>query len=202
MAKKQVVSYSYTCDVCGDTIPESDSQGSTRKVSWDGTEYVVDVCLTHASLLSDVLAQLRSFVDAGHRGGSRRGRRPASNAATASPRTPRSRPAATANSSSPSGPKRGDLPIIRSWAQANGLSVGDRGRIPAAVIEAYDAAQGAPAASPAPAPEATSAPASAPVAAATKRRPRKSASATASADGTTPQAGTRKRAPRKAAAAR
>lgn len=195
MAKKQVVSYSYTCDVCGDTIPESDSQGSTRKVSWEGTDYVVDVCVTHGSQLSDVLSQLKTFVDAGHRGGSRRGRRPASASATSSARAPRSRPAAAAGGSS-SGPKRNDLPTIRSWAQANGLSVGDRGRIPATVIDAYDAAHGSSASSSVAAAE-SSAPASVPVAAASKRRPRKSASNDGAASG-----GTRKRAPRKAAASR
>jgi hypothetical protein len=189
MAKKQVVSYSYTCDVCGDTIPESDSQGSTRKVSWEGTDYVVDVCVTHGSQLSDVLSQLRTFVDAGHRGSARRGRRPASAGATASARTPRSRPAAAA-SGGQNGPKRSDLPTIRSWAQASGLSVGDRGRIPATVIEAYDAAHGASSTSSVNAAE----PASAPVAAAAKRRPRKSASSDGSAS-----ARPRKRAPRKAA---
>ncbi len=34
----------------------------------------------------------------------------------------------------------GDLAAIRSWAQANGYSVGDRGRISADVREAYERA--------------------------------------------------------------
>ncbi|MFT3714476.1 MAG: Lsr2 family protein [Gordonia sp. (in: high G+C Gram-positive bacteria)] len=33
-----------------------------------------------------------------------------------------------------------NTPAIRSWAQANGFSVSDRGRIPADVIAAYEAA--------------------------------------------------------------
>ena len=36
--------------------------------------------------------------------------------------------------------KRNDLNEIREWARANGRQVSDRGRIPAAITEAYDAA--------------------------------------------------------------
>jgi hypothetical protein len=36
---------------------------------------------------------------------------------------------------------RDDLGAIREWARANGHDVSDRGRISAAVIEAYDAAR-------------------------------------------------------------
>lgn len=41
MAKTQVVSYSYTCDVCGSTINDGDD--ASRKFSWEGTDYVLDV---------------------------------------------------------------------------------------------------------------------------------------------------------------
>jgi len=158
MAKTQVVSYSVTCDVCGNTIPDSESAGSSRKLSWDGDNYVIDVCATDSSVLEDVLSQLKTFVNAG-RGGARRGRRPAAATVTAPARPPRQQPATAKPASSGGGAKRGDLPTIRVWAQASGLNVGDRGRLPAAVIEAYDAAQGG------------SAPAR-------KSRPRKAAAAT------------------------
>ena len=36
--------------------------------------------------------------------------------------------------------RREDGNVIRDWARQNGHQVGDRGRIPAEVIEAYDAA--------------------------------------------------------------
>ncbi len=36
---------------------------------------------------------------------------------------------------------RSDIKEIRAWAQANGYKVTDRGRIPALVMEAYEAAQ-------------------------------------------------------------
>jgi hypothetical protein len=173
MAKRQVVSYSYTCDVCGDTIPDSEGDSATRKLSWEGTDYVVDVCSTHAAELSDVLIQLKGYVDAGHRGTVRRGRRPSAvAAATAAPRAPRGRRESTAAATSPSAPKRGDLGAIRAWARENGHKVSERGRIPGSLLTAYDEANSAPAPAPAAAP--------APVAAARKRRPRKAAAAAAS----------------------
>jgi hypothetical protein len=141
MAKTQVVSYSYTCDVCGSGIADTDADGATRKISWEGSDYVLDVCATHSSELSDALGQLKGFVDVAHRDGARRGRRPASASATATAtRSSRPRGGAAATAAS-GGAKRGDLAGIRSWAQANGLRVGDRGRIQASVIAAYDAAQ-------------------------------------------------------------
>jgi len=140
MAKKQVVSYSYTCDVCGNEIPETEADGASRKVSWEGTDYVLDVCATHGSELTGVLAQLKGFVDVAHRAGGGRGRRAATASSTATTRSPRPRRAAPATAAS-GAPKRSDLASIRSWAQANGHTVGDRGRIPAAIIAAYDASK-------------------------------------------------------------
>lgn len=161
MAKMQVVMYSYTCDVCGTEIPESTANGASRKISWEGTDYVLDVCDTHGSQLVEVLGQLKGFVDAGHRGGARRGRKAVAAASAPSSRAPRARREAASTSTAGTAPKRSDLPAIRSWAQANGHAVGDRGRIPAAVMAAYDEAQSAPA----------------PEAPAPKRRPRKAAAA-------------------------
>lgn len=43
-------------------------------------------------------------------------------------------------SKSSTGPVQGDTQEIRAWAQKNGYSVSDRGRIPAAITEAYAAA--------------------------------------------------------------
>lgn len=183
MAKKQVVSVSYTCDVCGATIPDGEGDSATRKISWEGSDYVVDVCETHGSELGDILAQLSGFVSSGHRAGARRGRRAGSSATRAS----RSGPAAATSSDETTPAKRGDLASVRSWAQANGHKVGDRGRIPAAVLAAYEAAQGA--SEPAPEPEA------APVAAEPRKRAPRKASANGSAKATP-----RKRGPRKVAA--
>jgi len=191
MAKKQIVSVSYTCDVCGTEIPDTEGDGATRKVRWEGAEYVIDVCTTHASQLGDLLNQLKGFVDVGYRAGLRRGRRPAA----VSSRASRGGQAGATGASNSASPKRGDLGVIRSWAQSNGLKVGDRGRIPAAVVAAYEEAQGASSPAPAAQPE--------PAAPAAKAAPRKRASRKAAAaanGGGAAKAAPRKRAPRKAAA--
>ncbi|MDQ1365182.1 MAG: hypothetical protein QOF20_2635 [Acidimicrobiaceae bacterium] len=143
MAKRQVVSYTYTCDVCGDPIPDSDGDSATRKVSWEGTDYVLDVCAKHGSMLGDVLSQLKGFVDAGHRDSGRRGRRAVGAASASAPRAPQGSRAAASKSTSGTSPKRGDLGAIRAWARDNGHKVSARGRIPTALLAAFDAAQGA-----------------------------------------------------------
>ena len=156
MAKLQVVSYSYTCDVCGAPIPESDGDNATHRVSWDGADYVLDVCVVHGSELGQVLAQLKGFVDAGHRETARRGRRSVAAASSAAPRASRGRRSSSSRSASGTGPKRGDLSAIRQWARDNGYQISERGRIPGALLAAYDEANSgstgsgaAPAASPA-----------------------------------------------------
>lgn len=37
--------------------------------------------------------------------------------------------------------RRSDLGTVREWARANGYDVADRGRIPASILEAYEAAR-------------------------------------------------------------
>ena len=59
MAKKQVVSYSYTCDVCGNEIAETDAATASRKVSWEGSDYTLDVCAVHGSELDTILGGSR-----------------------------------------------------------------------------------------------------------------------------------------------
>ncbi|MDQ1427009.1 MAG: hypothetical protein QOK39_485 [Acidimicrobiaceae bacterium] len=160
MAKLQVVSYSYTCDLCGEPIAASDAATSSgsRKVSWEGSEYTVDVCATHADQLTDVVGRLKGYVTVSRRADGRRRRAATSSPSRQKPQTARkaqkaqtersgrAQPDATA----PGAAKRDDLPAIRSWAQASGLSVGVRGRLPAAIIDAYDAAQTSSAAPSAP----------------------------------------------------
>ncbi len=193
MVKRQLVSYSYTCDVCGGAISDGDS--ATRKISWEGTAYVVDVCDDHGSLLSDLLTQLKSFVDAGTRTTGRRGRRPAAVAASTS-RATRGTGASAAGSS----PKRGDLSAVRAWARESGMKVSERGRIPGDLLAAYDAANNG---SPAPeaasaessaAPSAPAADASSTVTATASRAPRtRRASATAKKASATKSSGSAKR---------
>jgi Lsr2 len=181
VAKRQLVTYSYSCDLCGADIEEK----APRKVSWEGDLYEVDVCGDHDSQLGGILAQLSAFAKAGSsptrgRAARRRGalaaprRRSATSAASGDAAAaddaaenaasgPGNRPAVPATGGSdqaagdsptrgarrrrPATPKaaaaagkRGDLAAVRTWARDNGVEVGERGRIPAAVLAAYDAA--------------------------------------------------------------
>jgi hypothetical protein len=104
-----------------------DLDGSTAvetvRFAVEGREYEIDLSEENATRLRDVLAE---FVAAARRaGGARRG------AAAAQ------RPA-----------KRGSYDrehavAVREWARANGFEVSERGRIPSAVVEAYDKRDGA-----------------------------------------------------------
>jgi len=87
---------------------------ATTTFSLNGARYEIDLGPENAARLAEALAP---FIKAGRRvsdGGARSAR-------TTSRRTA----------------SRGDLAAIREWAQANGHQVGDRGRIPAHIIEAY-----------------------------------------------------------------
>jgi nucleoid-associated protein Lsr2 len=101
-------------------VLEDDIDGSeaTQTVAFglDGTAYEIDLNDKNAAALRDALA---TYVGHGRKvsGGSRRGRRSS---------------AATANGHS--------AKEIREWARSNGHKVPERGRIPAEVREAFDAA--------------------------------------------------------------
>ncbi|MGH9126597.1 MAG: Lsr2 family DNA-binding protein [Acidimicrobiales bacterium] len=163
MAKHQLVSYSYTCDVCGGTIPESGADGASRMLNWDGSDYVLDVCQSHGSQLGDLIAQLQGFVDASRRDAPRPGRRrrptavAAPTATTRPARTARparsarptpSAPAAAIVPAAPvaapalAAPATADVAAIRAWARENGYVVNERGRIPGPVMAAYQAIRG------------------------------------------------------------
>jgi Lsr2. len=90
--------------------------GSTVRFSLEGRFYEIDLSDANVEKLRSALAPFvsagRSVAGAGRSSGARRASR--SNG--------------------------GDLAAIRSWAQSNGFSVGDRGRISAEVRDAYDRA--------------------------------------------------------------
>lgn len=115
MAKKTITIL--TDDLDGEELPAGSR--STR-FALDGVEYEIDLSAANARALADALAP---YIAAGRRvgGGAR---------ATSSAR-PRAR-AKTADAER--------LAAIRSWAQGNGYAVGDRGRIKAEIVEAFDAA--------------------------------------------------------------
>jgi len=86
----------------------------------DGTNYEIDLSEKNAARLRDALAE---FV-----GNARRSTRPARATTGTAPRRSRS--------------GRGDreqTAAIRDWARKNGFKVGEKGRIPGDVLEAYHA---------------------------------------------------------------
>lgn len=113
MAKKTITIL--TDDIDGEELPAGSR--STR-FALDGVEYEIDLSAENARALADALAP---FIAAGRRLGS-----------------------AGRGSSAPRARSKGAdaerLAAIRAWAQGNGYTVGDRGRIKAEIVEAYDSA--------------------------------------------------------------
>jgi hypothetical protein len=90
---------------------------TTVRFSWESAAYEIDLSKKNAAAFAKLV---KPYVDAGRKvrrttaGASRRGGR------------------------SSNGRGRGhDLSAVRAWAKENGHSVADRGRIPAAVLAAY-----------------------------------------------------------------
>ena len=101
-------------------IDDLDGGEATETVSFalDGTSYQIDLSKNNASKLRDALAIYvangrRSSRGPGRPTGSRRGRGARSD--------------------------REQTQAIREWARKNGHKVGEKGRIPASVLEAYNA---------------------------------------------------------------
>lgn len=95
-----------------------DGKGGTVRFSVDGTSYEVDLAEKNIDGLKKALAP---FVEVARKSGGR----------------------SSSSSSSSSSAKKSDpkqLQAVREWANANGHKVSDRGRIPASVVEAYEAA--------------------------------------------------------------
>ncbi|MTE23407.1 Lsr2 family protein [Microbacterium sp. ZXX196] len=93
-------------------------EGETILFSLDGKSYEIDVSAENAQAVRDAF---EPFVSSARR----------ISGATAAPK------ARGARSSGGSGR---DLAAVREWARANGHTVSDRGRVPEAVLQAYDAA--------------------------------------------------------------
>lgn len=88
----------------------------------DGVSYEIDLSDTNAGKLRDEFA---TWIGHARRSGGRRatGRR-----------------ASSGSSGTSSAGSRRDLSAVRAWARSNGHQVSDRGRVSAAVQEAYDKA--------------------------------------------------------------
>ena len=102
-------------------LHDGDVEGTeTIAFSLDGAAYEIDVCDDHAAELRDAFAP---YV-----GQARRAGRSAAPAA-------RRKPGAAKGGSSPD-----RIAAIREWGRKNGHQVSERGRLSAALVEAYDAA--------------------------------------------------------------
>jgi hypothetical protein len=91
----------------------------------DGVTYEIDLSDDNADKLRDSLA---AFIGSARRTGGRAKRGTAS--------------ASVVSGSNGSGRSREQTQAIREWARKNGHDVSDRGRIPAAVIDAFEADAG------------------------------------------------------------
>lgn len=102
-------------------VDDTDGTDADETVTFglDGVSYEIDLSSKNADKLRNSFAPWIGFAT---RSGGRR----------TSGRAPSSRPA---------GPRK-DLSEVRDWARKNGYQVSDRGRISAAVLEAYDNAKG------------------------------------------------------------
>lgn len=97
-------------------VDDLDQSEASETVSFglDGASYAIDLSAANASALREALAP---YVAAGRKeGGSRRGGRKAASSGGPNPRE------------------------VRDWARSNGYEVSDRGRVPADVIAAFEAA--------------------------------------------------------------
>jgi hypothetical protein len=100
-------------------LHDGDVEGTeTVAFAVDGAAYEIDVCDAHAAELRDAFAP---YVGAARRAG-------------------RSASPARRGRAARSGSDR-DIAAIREWAKKHGHKVSERGRLPASVLAAYDAAR-------------------------------------------------------------
>jgi hypothetical protein len=122
MAQRQVTVF--IDDVTGVEVED----GQTVTFALDAVQYEIDLSEKNADALRKAFAP---YVLKGRRTGGRYARAGSKSGAGRS---------ADTGSSGAGGRGKGDTKAIREWAQANGHQVSDRGRIPAGVLEAYEAA--------------------------------------------------------------
>jgi hypothetical protein len=101
-------------------LHEQETEGSeTIEFAVAGTGYEIDLCEEHARGFREAIAP---YVGVARRSGGR----------SARPARAARRPAG--------GPDRQRTAEIREWARGQGLDVSERGRIPASLVERYEAA--------------------------------------------------------------
>ena len=132
MAKTLIVQL--TCDRCKAETGENVDGAQTVSFGFDGYDYSLDLCKEHGQDFHNTVQGLISWSSDRTRSGSGRRARRSGSADDAG---------ATAGSTTParSSADRERLKAIREWARQNGHpDLGDRGRVPQAIVAAYDAA--------------------------------------------------------------
>ena len=122
MARQEVVSYSYSCDICG-----KDADGSQKVAYGNGTRpaiYELDLCASDAKKLAKAQDALVALLARGRKSAWSRQRFVSAG-----------RPGAKRSST------ESDPAAIRAWAVQQGYEVSERGRISAALREAYAGAK-------------------------------------------------------------
>ena len=109
----QKVSVSFACDYDQKEIPKG--QHRVRRFSFDGRDYEIDLCQRHSDKFDETVGHYAEH---------------ARTSAAAPGRTAKRRTAAHRQHSA----------SVRAWAKQAGITVSDRGRIPADVVARYDAA--------------------------------------------------------------
>lgn len=127
MAKTLIVQL--TCDRCKAEKGENVDGAETVSFGFDGYDYSIDLCDEHALDFHNTVQGLIGWSsDRARSGAGRRPRRSGGEEAAGAP------PARTSSD-------RDRLKAIRDWARKNGHpNLGDRGRIPQAIVAEYDAA--------------------------------------------------------------
>lgn len=132
MAKTLIVQL--TCDRCKAEKGENVDGTETVSFGFDGYDYSLDLCKEHAEDFHGTVQGLISWSSDRTRSGG--GRRPSRRSGTTDEAAGTAGAAPTRSSAD-----RERLKAIRDWARENGHpNLGDRGRIPQAVVAAYDAA--------------------------------------------------------------
>lgn len=98
-------------------------EGSTVTFSFEGKDYEIDLSTKNSAALEKALAK---YIDAARR------------VTKAQATKGRNR---TGRLALVEAGDRTDPKVVRAWAQENGVELADRGRIPAEVMEKYNAAQ-------------------------------------------------------------
>lgn len=117
MASRKITTYEYMDDLDGSVVEEGEID--TVSFSYRGTDYEIDLKSANANKFDTAI---KKYIDSARKVGRTRGG------------------GGTRRTGTGSGRSKEQLATIREWANKKGYEVSPRGRIPANVIEAFDAA--------------------------------------------------------------